>query len=145
MQSQRVGHGWATKQQQQNCILYICTTTSLGASLVAQTLKNLPAMQETWVRFLGWEDSWRREWQPTPAFLLGEFHGQRRLAGYSPWSCKESDMTEWIIPSFSQLLYPYICQWTSRLLPRPAIVNSAAVNMGAHASFWIVVFSVNAQ
>ena len=30
---------------------------------------------------------------PTPVFLLGEFHGQRRLAGYSPWGRKESDMT----------------------------------------------------
>ena len=29
---------------------------TLGASLVAQTVKNLPAMQETWVRSLGWED-----------------------------------------------------------------------------------------
>ena len=37
---------------------------------------------------------WRREWQPTPAFLPGELHGQRRLAGYSPQDCKELDMTE---------------------------------------------------
>ena len=37
---------------------------------------------------------WRREWQPTPVFLPGEFHGQRRLVGYSPWGCKESDTTE---------------------------------------------------
>ena len=28
---------------------------------------------------------WRREWQPTPVFLPGESHGQRSLAGYSPW------------------------------------------------------------
>jgi len=28
---------------------------------------------------------WRREWQPTPVFLPGEFHGQRSLAGYSLW------------------------------------------------------------
>ena len=28
---------------------------------------------------------WRKEWQPTPVLLPGEFHGQRRLAGYSPW------------------------------------------------------------
>ena len=28
---------------------------------------------------------WRKAWQPTPAFLPGEFHGQRSLAGYSPW------------------------------------------------------------
>ena len=37
---------------------------------------------------------WRREWQPTPVSLPGESCGQRILAGYSPWSCKESDMTE---------------------------------------------------
>ena len=34
---------------------------------------------------------WRREWQPTPVFLLGEFHGQRSLESYSPWRCQESD------------------------------------------------------
>ena len=37
---------------------------------------------------------WRRAWQPTPVFLLGKFHGQRNLAGYSPWGHKESDTTE---------------------------------------------------
>ena len=37
---------------------------------------------------------WRRAWQPTPAFLPGEFHGQKNLAGYSPWGLKELDMTE---------------------------------------------------
>ena len=37
---------------------------------------------------------WRREWLPTLVFLPGEFHGQRSLGGYSPWGCKESDMTE---------------------------------------------------
>ena len=65
-----------------------------GASLVAQTVKNLPAMQETWVLSLGWEDPLRREWQPTPVFLPGESHGQRVLVGYSPWGRKQSDMAE---------------------------------------------------
>ena len=37
---------------------------------------------------------WSRKWQPTPVFLPGEFHGQRSLAGYSPWSRKELDTTE---------------------------------------------------
>ena len=37
---------------------------------------------------------WRRTWPPTPVFLPGEFHGQRSLAGYSPWGRRESDMTE---------------------------------------------------
>ena len=51
-------------------------------------LKNLCATQETWVQPLGWEDPLRREWQPTPVFLPGEFHGD------SLWDHKESDMTE---------------------------------------------------
>ena len=38
---------------------------------------------------------WRREWQPTPVFLAGEFHGQRRRVSYSPWGHKESDTTEY--------------------------------------------------
>ena len=37
---------------------------------------------------------WGKEWHPTPIFLPGESHGQRSLAGYSPWGRKESDMTE---------------------------------------------------
>ena len=37
---------------------------------------------------------WRRAWQPTPVFLPGESHGQRSLAGYSPWGHKELNMTE---------------------------------------------------
>ena len=56
-------------------------------SLVAHSVKNLPAVQKTWVWSLGQEDPWRKEWQPTPVFLP-EFHGQRGLAGYSPWGCK---------------------------------------------------------
>ena len=45
--------------------------------------------------FLGQEDiPWRRKWQPTPVFLPGQSHGQRSLAGYSPWGHKESDRIE---------------------------------------------------
>ena len=65
------------------------------ASLVAQLVKNPPAMQETLVWFLGWKISWRREQLPTPVFWPGEFHGQRSPAGYSLLSCKESDTTVW--------------------------------------------------
>ena len=39
---------------------------------------------------------WRREWQPTPVFLPGEFHERRNLEGYSPWGHKEPDTTEWL-------------------------------------------------
>ena len=58
-------------------------------TLVAQLVKNLSAMQETWVRSLGWEDSWERERLPISVFWPREFHGL-----YSSWSHKESDMTE---------------------------------------------------
>ena len=36
----------------------------------------------------------REEWQPIPVFLPGESHGQKSLVGYSPWGCKELDVTE---------------------------------------------------
>ena len=64
------------------------------ASLVAQTVKNLPAMRETWVRSLGWKVPWRRAWHPTAVCLPGESSRQRSLAGYSPRGCKELDTTE---------------------------------------------------
>ena len=47
---------------------------------------------DPWIRKI----PWRREWLPTPVFLPGEFHGQRSLAGYSPWGPKESDTTKWL-------------------------------------------------
>ena len=43
-----------------------------------------------WVRKI----PWRKKWQPTPVFMPGKFHGQRRLAGISPWDHKELDTTE---------------------------------------------------
>ena len=59
---------------------------------------------------------WRRKWQPTPVFLPGEFHGQRSLMSYSPWSCIESDMTERLSLSLtlpSTMLWPW-CLWPSK-------------------------------
>ena len=75
-------------------------------------VKNSPALARDWVgtvggedaleeemaalsRILAWEIPWRRKWQPSPGFLPGKFHGQRSLAGYSPWSSKELDTTEY--------------------------------------------------
>ena len=51
-------------------------------------VKNLPTMQETWVRFLGQKDPLEKG-MPTPVFLPGEFHEQRRLVGYSLQGRKE--------------------------------------------------------
>ena len=65
--------------------------------LVAQMIKNLPVVQETW--FSPWvrKIPGRRKWQPTPLFLPGESHGQKSLVGYSLWGGKELDMTERLI------------------------------------------------
>ena len=62
----------------------------LRASLMAQIVKNPPAMHETWVRSLDWEDPLEKR-IPTPVFLPGKSHGQRSLVGYSPWGHKESE------------------------------------------------------
>ena len=64
------------------------------ASLIDQQLKNLPAVQETWVQSLGQEDPLEKEWQPIPVSLPGKSHGQRSLVGCSPWGLKELGVTE---------------------------------------------------
>ena len=63
-------------------------------SLVVQMVKSLPVMQETWIQSLGQDDPLQKELLPTPVFLPGEFHGQRRLTGYSPWGHQESDTND---------------------------------------------------
>ena len=84
----------------------------MGASLIAKLEKTLPAMQETLVWVWIGKIPWRRERLPNPVFCPGEFHGQRSLAGYSPWGHKESDMTERL--TLSLLLSP-------GYLPEPGI------------------------
>ena len=68
--------------------------TKIWASLLAQLVKNPPAMHETrfdpWVRKI----PWRRARQPTPGSLPGESHGWRSLASYSPWGREGSETTE---------------------------------------------------
>ena len=75
-------------------------------------VKNLPAMQETWIQSLHWEDPLEKE---MAEFLPGKSHGERSLAGYSPWGHKESDMTEQLSTEHtcayiytSHLLYPFV-------------------------------------
>ena len=82
--------------------ILVCTTGPFESSrnelycafLLAQMIKNLPAMQESWVLSLHWEDPLEEEWHPTTLFLPKKFHGQRTLVGYSPRHCEDLDMTE---------------------------------------------------
>ena len=64
------------------------------ASLVAHMVKNLPAMQETWVQFLGQKEPQVKGMATYSSTLAWRIYGQRSLADYSPWRCKELDMTE---------------------------------------------------
>ena len=70
--------------------MYFILLLAFKASVMAHMVKNLPAMQETGVPSLGWEDPLEEAWQPTPVFWPGESHGQRSLVGYSPQGRKES-------------------------------------------------------
>ena len=75
-----------------------------GASLVAQTVKNLPRCQrcgfDPWVGKI----PWRRKWQPTPVFLSGESCGQRSLEGYTVHGvAKSQTRLQWL----SMLVYIY--------------------------------------
>ena len=95
--------------------IYFTFFTETGASLVTQMVKNLPAMQKTRVGCQGGEDPLEKEMQPTPVFLRGEFHGQRRWAGYSPWGWKELDTTEPLT----------LTKYTAEKIPAVCAVGSA--------------------
>ena len=57
-------------------------------------VKNLPAMQETWVRSLGWEDSLEKGMATHSSTLAWRIPWTEELKGYSPWGHKESDTTK---------------------------------------------------
>ena len=64
---------------------------------ISPTLLQAPSLDRKPAIYKCTTDGWisqRRAWQPTPVFLAGESHGQRSLAGYSPWGHKESGTTE---------------------------------------------------
>ena len=74
------------------------------ASLVAQMVKNLPAMRETWVWYLGGESPWRRAWQPTPAFLPGESRWTEVPSGLQSMRSQRV-RHDWAQSSLSETLY----------------------------------------
>ena len=64
------------------------------ASLVAQMVKHLPAMRETWVQSLGQEDPLEKEMANHSSILAWEIPWKEGPGGYSPWGCKELDTSE---------------------------------------------------
>ena len=68
-------------------------TRAHAQGFLGGSVKNLPGMQETWIKSLGQKETLEREWLSTPVFSPGEFHGQGSLEGYSSSGCKDSDKT----------------------------------------------------
>ena len=67
---------------------------SVGNSPVAQTVKRLPTMWETWLQSLGWEDSLEKETATHSSILAWKIPWMEELgAGHFPWGRKESGMT----------------------------------------------------
>ena len=103
---------------------------------LAQTVKRLSTMRETWVNPWVGKIRWGRKWQPTPVLLPGKSHGQRSLIGYSPWGRKESDMTEQLHFHFSlscigeQNGNPFQCSCLEN--PRDGGAWWAVPSMGSH-------------
>ena len=92
-----------------------------GASLVAQTVKNLPAMWETLLWSLSWEDPLEKGMATHSNILAWRIHAQRRLAGYSPWGHKQLDII-WTNNTFTYedtaivpCLRYVLCQWSAMI------------------------------
>ena len=89
---------WASNLQNCERINFCCLIHSVNVTLlrqtVAQMVKNLPAVQEAQVQSLGQEVALEKRMTTHPVLLPREAHGQRSLAGYRPWVCKESIATE---------------------------------------------------
>ena len=94
---------WAVAIKPEAWMTFLCILTGLnqwysqlwGASLVAQLVKNLSAMQETLVQSLGWGDPLEEGMATHSSILcLKNPHGQMGLTGYCPWGHKESDTTK---------------------------------------------------
>ena len=88
-----VKHAW-TSEPWDNELVFLATRLVVNGYAAAENQRiRLQCRRHGFDLWVG-KIPWRRVWQPTPVFLPGESHGQRSLAGYSPWSHKESDMPE---------------------------------------------------
>ena len=64
-------------------------------NMVAQTVKNLPAVQETWIPSLGQEDPLLKRMATHSSILAWRIPQTEEPLGYSPWGCEELDVTDW--------------------------------------------------
>ena len=101
-------------------------------------------MQETLVQSQDKKIPWSRKWQPAPVFLPEKFHGQKRLAVYSPWSRKVLDTNEGLSQHTHIDIYHIFLNQSSidgdlGCFHVLAIVNSGAMIIGIHVFFQISI------
>ena len=115
MGSQRVRHDWATNTQ--------VTKSNIGLFQVVLVVKNPLASGgdiETWVWFLGWEDPLEEGMETYSSILAWRNPQTEEPVGYSPWGCKESDMTEYVCthePQFEEQKFSGL-NWSKSLRKR---------------------------
>ena len=92
-----------------------------GVSLVAQTVNNLPVIQDTGVWSLGWEDPLEKKMESHFSILAWRIPWMKSLAGYSSWGHKELDLTEWLTPhtnQFSTIWFSSDTIWRQQQMPQ---------------------------
>ena len=118
--------------------IHICNVI-LGSSLMAQMVKNLPAMQKTWVWYLDQEDPLEEEMATYSSILPGKYHGQRSLVRCSPWCCKESDTTEQLTVTYMHT-HTHACTHNGILLIHKDewnfVIYSNTNRLGGHYAKW---------
>ena len=87
------------------------SSVNSGTSLVAQMVKRLPTMRETWVRSLGQEDALEKGMAAHSSTLAWKIPWMEELGGYSPWGRKELDMTERLLYNFNFLCILATSSW----------------------------------
>ena len=103
------------------------TRTSLVAQKVSVCLQCRRPGFNPWVG----EILWRRKWQPILVLLPGKSHGQRSLVAYSPWHCKESDMTKRLNFQLS------IIKWSNEGCPSKHAYYWAGKSKWKHTGPWM--------
>ena len=100
------------------CLYTVLSSWHLGAvyydrwaSLMAQRVKNLPTIQEMQIPSLGWEDPWRRKWQPIPGFLTGK---KKNPMDRGAWATKHSLL--WQLSEDEMLCYSLSRVWLPAIL-----------------------------
>ena len=123
MKNQNYGHKWEISVHKLQNDTFLAFLTSQVVLVVKNPSANAVDARDTgfdpWVGKI----PWRRKWHPTPVFLHGKSPGQRRLAGYSPWGCKGTQVSTWLLFAFLELALIAAAPPFHRAFPQEILQN----------------------